>query len=416
MQVFKFGGLALIDDDSIRNAAKIIAKNIEKNLLVVVSATGKSTRLLCRYAEASYYKHDDRAKFFRIFRDNHYEILKGLSIDGEPFNRIARLIDEAAVVAANPCATYSCFFDEIISYGELVSSKILSAYLNKSGITNTWADIREILLTDNNYNAANIIFNRSREKVKKLAGHKLVITQGFIGRSEEGFTSTLGFEGSDYSATLLASFLEAEKVVIWKDVPGIMSADPRIEATARKLGSLSYEEAIEYAYAGAKVLHPKCIKPVQNKNIPLEIRSFLHPNNKGSIIQAKNGRHDQAVIIQNSNMSLVSICTKDFSFILENHLCKLFGILTNAGTAIQMLHHTAISVDICVEQENLNIDRIKDSLADNLLFRVRNGLSLLNIFNYSDQIIREKTRGKKILIENRAKNIYRVLFEPENDL
>ncbi len=415
MQVFKFGGLALQDADSIRNVSDIIAKNTANKLLVVVSATGKSTRLLFRYAESCYYKHGNESELFGKFRDRHVEILKGLSIEDEAYNTILKPINEAGELTAEQGIDFARFFDETIAYGEIVSSMILSACLRQSGIANTWIDIREILLTDNNYSAANVIHSKSRERAQELKEHQLVITQGFIGRSEEGFTSTLGFEGSDYSASLLANYLDAKKVLIWKDVPGIMSADPKSDSAAVKLDSLSYEEAIEYAYAGAKVLHPKSIKPLQNKNIPLEIRSFLQAGKKGSIIQAENTGAKKAVVIQNKEICLFKIRSRDFSFIPEEHLGEILRIFTHFGAGIKMMHQTAISADICIEQDELKISRIMDSLSDDLMVEKRSGLTLLSIFHYNDQIIREKTKKKKVLIENRAKNIYRVLFEPEND-
>lgn len=320
MEIYKFGGLALQNADSIRKVIEIIRIYEEKKLIIVVSAIGKNTRLLCRYANAYFNQKHGKDKLYETFSKNHFNIINelGLSNQYKSIQKITQLIEEIKHPETPDKEYYPRFFDSVICYGELVSSLILSTYLQRSGITNKWIDIRKALITDNKYNAAEVIHKQSMNLVKRAltTDNRISITQGFIGRSKEGYSSTLGFEGSDYTAALLANYLDAKKVTLWKDVPGIMSADPKTDKNAVMLNHLSYDEVAEYTHAGAKVLHPKTIKPLKEKKISLEVKSFLSPETQGSIIDSIDKKVKETVIIKKENQELIKSETKDASRIL----------------------------------------------------------------------------------------------------
>lgn len=416
MEVFKFGGLALQNAEAIRNVGRIIGRQKGRQLLIVVSAIGKNTRLLCRLAEASYNDTKEKDELLDLFISDHQIIMAGLDItEKDPaYAEIQGLFMSLKNQADTNDPNFKRYFDGIISHGELISSRIVSAYLQHSGIPNIWTDIRGILATDNNYTAAKIDHQKSKSLAATAFEEKgIYLTQGFIGRSSESHSITLGFEGSDYTAAVLANYLDASKLTIWKDVPGIMSADPKKETGALKLNRLSYRDVIEYAYAGAKVLHPKTIKPLQNKNIPLEVKSFLQAEENGTLITNEEQDEKQSVFVLRKNQHLIRFMSRDYSFMLEDHMVNILNICKQFNLPVNLMNHTAISMDIVTDKSE-QLKTLAGEFEDLYHIEIIPGLELHSFFNCSMQDVSEKTAGCKVLLRIQNGNACRILCKPKN--
>ncbi|RYG05950.1 MAG: aspartate kinase, partial [Chitinophagaceae bacterium] len=334
MQVFKFGGASVKDASGVKNLAEIVKNYTPNNLLIVVSAMGKVTNKLEELTWA-YIKGDENVhEIFEDVKAFHFDIINELFEDHKNpiFNDVANTFVEIEWLLeeeANDSAGY--LYDQIVSIGELVSTKIVAAYLNLAGIFAIWADARNYIQTDNNYREANVIWNKTELEIQKnlpqFLAQGIVVTQGFIGGTSENFTSTLGRDGSDYSAAIFCACLNAESLTIWKDVPGVLNADPKWFDETEKIEELSYHDAIELTYYGANVIHPKTIKPIQNKGIPLYVRSFLEPKEVGTAITNTQSPLPVPSFIFKVNQVLISIFPKDFSFIIEENLSHIFSIL-----------------------------------------------------------------------------------------
>ncbi len=413
MEIYKFGGLALQNADSIKKVADFIRNYQGEKLIIVVSAIGKNTRLLCRYAHEYFNQHDEKECLYQTFSANHLKLIKELEMNEQQdsIQKANRLIKKLKQPEIPGKQDYVRFFDSVICNGELISSLIVNAFLEKTGISNTWIDIRNALITNNKYNAAEVNHEQSKSIIKKLFlnNNRIMITQGFIGRSEEGYSTTLGFEGSDYTAALLANYLDANKVTIWKDVPGIMSADPKLDPKAIKLDELTYDEVAEYTYAGAKVLHPKTIKPLKEKQIPLEVKSFLEPEKQGSIIHdtAKTGKN--TVIIQKNEQKLIRFEAKDESFVLDNHLSGIHASFDSLNININLMHHSAIALEICTDSDPCKYQKVLEQLSKKFNISQTSNLELWTFFNCNAGIIYEKTQNKELLIGIKTKDVCKIL-------
>ncbi len=421
MKVFKFGGASVKNADAVRNVAKVI-NLYQDSLLIVISAMGKTTNALEKVVE-SYIKQDGKcfdllneSKQFHLsimnelFEDKQHQIFEDVH---NTFVEIEWEIEDA------PTREYDYVYDQIVSVGELISTKIVSAYLNSINVSNSWIDARDIILTDNSYRDARINWEETEINAqKKIApifnssSKTVAITQGFIGSSSELFTTTLGREGSDFSASIIAYCLNAESVTIWKDVPGMLNADPKWFDDTQKLTNISYHEAVELAYYGATVIHPKTIKPLQNKQIPLFVKSFVHPEEEGSVIN-DNTSKDSLIpsFIFKMNQVLISIGAKDYSFIMEDHLSHIFGVFSSHGIKINLMQNSAISFSVSVDFDAIKFPKLIEKLKKEYSVLFNDNLELVTIRHYDQKTIHRVTKNKKILLEQKTRNTARMVMK-----
>ena len=343
-------------------------------------------------------------------RQHHFEILASLLPENHfAFDSLNNLFIEIDwILEDEPPASYDFIYDQIISIGEMASTKMLASYLNENGIPIQWLDARDFISTDNNYREGKINWNVTAKningKIPNLLKNSWVLTQGFIGGTTENFTTTLGREGSDYSASVFAYCLDAESVTIWKDVPGVMNGDPNYFPDAKKIDELSYKEAIEMSFYGATVIHPKTMKPLQNKNIPLYVKSFLHPESEGTvIIENITNENSIPVLILKPDQILISISPKDFSFMDEENLENIFNLMVQHRVHFNMMQNAAISFSFCAENNAQRINPFIDELSKKYKVLVNDGLELLTIRHYNDEVVLQQTANRKIFLEQKTR-------------
>ncbi len=334
MQVFKFGGASVKDAEGVKNVAEVLKQFPNQKIAVVVSAMGKTTNSLERLAKAFFYKTENAEIILEEIKKYHLDICHHLFANS--FHPIFIELENTFVelywaIEDEPTHSFDFEYDQIVSMGEVISTKIISAYLNHVGLQNKWVDARGFIQTDNTYREGKVDFELTETLIKRdllpvFNSFNSIVTQGFIGGTSENFTTTLGREGSDYTASILAYCLNADNVTIWKDVPGVLNADPKWFSHTKKIDQLSYHDAIELTYYGATVIHPKTIKPLQNKNIPLYVKSFLKPKEEGTIIKDGEKRLNIPSYIFKIDQVLISIQPKDFSFIAEDNLSDIFDL------------------------------------------------------------------------------------------
>jgi len=411
MQVFKFGGASVKDAEAVKNVAKVLKQFPNQPLGVVISAMGKMTNALEKLAHAFFYKEDNAELLLEEIKQFHFTICKALFVsETHPiFTDLENTFVELHwAIEDEPTHGFDFEYDQIVSMGEILSTKIVSAYLNDIGINNTWIDIRGIIQTDNTYREGKVDFTLTESLVNKLLLPQLkpetiFITQGFIGGTSENFTTTLGREGSDYTASILAYCLNAKNVTIWKDVPGVLNADPKWFNHTKKIDELSYHDAIELTYYGATVIHPKTIKPLQNKNIPLYVKSFLNPKEEGTLIKDGEKRLNIPSYIFKIDQVLLSIQPKDFSFIAEDNLSDIFEMFSKHGVKINLMQLSAISFSVCCDDHTEKIKSLVSELQK--LFKVlyNSGLELMTVRYYTQDTIDLLTKNKVILLEQRSR-------------
>ena len=418
MQVYKFGGASVKDADAVRNVSTILKENNTNQKVVVISAMGKTTNELETVVNQYYAGHAEWEKTLNGVFEKHVAIMKSLYTNGNFDNAIAevkKLIDGAnEFLKHNPSRNYNYIYDQIVSLGEYISTTIVSDYANSTGLSNTLLDVKQVLFTDNAYTEGKVEFKKTEEaiqkKVNELVKTGFVITQGFVGSTPEGFATTLGREGSDYTASIFAYSLDAERMTVWKDVEGIMNADPKEFADAQFLSEITYHEAIEMTYYGASVIHPKTIKPIQNKNIPLEVRSFVNYNKRGSVISANaNTSFLPPIIIWKRGQVLLSFSAKDFSFIAEDHLSQVFATFAENRLRINMMQNAAISFSIAVDFKKEKIDNIVEQLQSEFSITRNEHLSLLTIRHYNQGIIDKLTLNKDVLLRQISRTTIQLL-------
>ena len=410
MRIFKFGGASVKDAESVRNIAVILDRFSGEELLIIVSAMGKTTNALEDLIRSAYHGLDDSKQLFEEIKAFHLQIVVELFPD--PDHEILRLAEELFAqlydqMKAFEGMGFDMFYDQMVSYGELLSTKLVSCFLNEGGFSNQWLDARGLVMTDNSYRAARIDWDETGNRIKMnimpvFNSGKMVITQGFIGGHGD-YSTSLGREGSDFSAAIFGNILEAEEVVVWKDVPGYLSADPQHYDDAVKLDKISYTEAIELAFYGAKIIHPKTIRPLKNKSIPLVVKSFMAPEEKGSVIHEDNstdGLVPSSMIKE--DQVLISISSRDVSFIAEGHLHKIFGLFTEHSIGLNMMQNSAISFSVCVDH-NQRLEKLLEELQKEFKVRYNEGLQLLTIRHYDQETINRRTKGKEILLEQKSR-------------
>jgi aspartate kinase len=417
MQVFKFGGASLKDAAGVKNVASILQRFANEKIVVVVSAMGKTTNALEDVINAHAKQMGKEQEFMELVKTRHYAIMDELfDKTDEVYAHVNDTFVEAEwVLEEPPSEDYDYMYDQIICVGELVSSKIVAAYLQKIGLKTEWLDARDVVLTDNTYREGWVIWDKTKENAQKIVPPMLersnfVLTQGFIGSTTENFTTSLGREGSDYSAAIFSHCLDAEGMSIWKDVPGVLNADPRIFDNVIKLDRLSYREAIEMTYYGASVIHPKTIKPLQNKSIPMFVKSFLDPEAPGTEISSDTEETYPPIVVVEKNQCLLHISTKDYSFVAEQHMARLFGLLAQQRIFVNSMQNTAISFTICVPTVPERIDKFIKEISDEFKVKKEENLELITIRHYTEETIDNLKKGKVVLFEERIRNTIQMVM------
>lgn len=411
VRVFKFGGSSLKDAAAARNVANILRSYKHERLVIVVSAMGKTTNALETVVEAH---AAENGKAFSILNDikaQHYRIVDELFEKGDEVYAAVNdtFVEVEWVLEEKPHENYDYMYDQIVSVGELVSSKIVSAYLNTIGLPTQWLDARDVVLTDDIFREGWVQWDETVERAEKIVQPMLekdgfVLTQGFIGSTTENFTTTLGREGSDYTAAIFSFCLDAVDMTIWKDVPGVLTADPRLFENVVKLGRLSYKEAIEMTYYGAKVIHPKTIKPLQNKSIPLYVKSFIDPAGEGTLISNEVEDNYPPMVAVEPDQCLLQISTRDFSFVAEHHISYLFNLIADLRIQVNMMQNSAISFSLCVNDVDDKADRFADRIKDKFKVMLDRGLELITVRHYQENVLDNLRRGKIVLLEERIKD------------
>ncbi len=409
IQVFKFGGSALRDVDGINRVVEILKGHRDEKLFIVVSAMGKTTDRLEEVVESYVSREQGKAmQLLDEIRNWHYEVMSAFF---EPTSEVYAQVNDSFVeiewvIEEEPQDNYDYLYDQIVSIGELVSSKIIAALLNIEGLPTHWLDARDVILTDNIFREGWVQWEetvtRCDDHVRPLlAKEGFILTQGFIGSTTENFTTTLGREGSDYTAAIFSYCLDAESMTIWKDVSGVMTGDPRLFENVLKLDRLSYREAIEMTYYGAKVLHPKTIKPLQNKSIPLYVKSFLDPTASGTFISSEVDDHYPPIVTIEQDQALVNISTRDFSFVAEHHMSQLFSIIADLRLQVNMMQNTAISFVVCFNDIDDKVDRFVELVKKEFKVNVDRDLELITVRHALPTILENLKAGKILLLEER---------------
>ncbi len=410
MLVFKFGGASVKDAEGIANLAKVVKLYAGQQLLIVVSAMGKTTNALEKLARAYADQTDEIHDLYDVIKQYHFGIIDELF---EPSHTIH---DEVAntfveidwMLEDDPQDEFDFIYDQLVSVGELVSTRIVAAYLNKEGLKAKWVDVRGYIHTDNTYREGVVQWDKTTQSIQQdippILQNDIVVTQGFLGGTSENFTTTLGREGSDYTASIFAACLGAESVTIWKDVPGVLNADPKHFTDTVKFNELTYTEAIEMTYYGATVIHPKTIKPLQNTHIPLLVKPFTDPQASGTIIKENAAMSfAKPIIIIKQNQVLLSLSAKDYSFISEDHLSDIFSCFAKNHIKINVMQTSALSFTVCFDLDEQRFDKLLLDITDYNI-KYNNGLTLITTRHYKEETLKELTLNKTILLEQLSRN------------
>ena len=421
MKVYKFGGASVKNAAGVRNLLSIVKRETGE-LVVVVSAMGKTTNALERLVSLSLAGDEElMLRQLADIKDYHFGIISELFPEGHTFlqNKLEAMFQQImhiskAAMTLRP--DYDQLYDSIVSFGEIISTRIVSYVLDREGVENVWLDMRKCLLTDNTYREARPDMARSKHSLcltMQEQPSRVYVAQGFIGGTESGNSTTLGREGSDYSAALIANMLDAESVTIWKDVPGILNADPRLFSETTLISRLTYFDAVELAYSGAQVIHPKTIRPLENKHIPLYVRPFSDPEAEGSVIQDKTDKPiDVPVYIWRKNQVLITLRAKDFSFVLEDSLNRLFEIVYRHRLKVSLIQSSAITVSVCVDKSRY-LEGALSELSNDYQVTFNEDLSLLTIRGTTPEIIAACTKGRTILLSQTTRRTARFVIKDE---
>ncbi|GFD75432.1 aspartokinase [Tenacibaculum sp. KUL113] len=401
MRIFKFGGASVKDANGVKNVAKVLQHEGTENTLVVISAMGKMTNAFEQVVNDYFYKKESLKDSLSFVEDFHQNMLNDLfSTNHEVYNKVNHLFGKlSGFMARNTSKDYNYVYDQMVGFGEFLSTTIVSAYLSEIGVENQWLDVREYIKTDGTYRDAKIDWEQTEQQIKeKVDVSKLNITQGFLG----GFgteTTTLGREGSDYTAGIFAYCLDADSVTIWKDVQGVLNADPRVFSETALLQEISYTEAIEMAFYGASVIHPKTIQPLEQKNIPLYVRSFEDVTKSGTCVgRGKKITPEVPCFIVKKNQILVAISAKDFSFMVEDNISDVFKKLHDYNLKVNLIQNSAISFSVCIEDKYNNFENFYNDLKGAYKIRAYKDTTLYTIRHFNDEAIKTiRKRGKSII-------------------
>jgi aspartate kinase len=407
MRIFKFGGASVKDANGVKNLVKVLEEVGHENTLVVVSAMGKTTNAMEKIVNCYFSDAKELNAAVQEVKEYHNGILLDLfQNDKHPvFEKVKSWFNEVqGFLARTKSPKHSFVYDQVVGYGELVSTTILSAYLNEIGIKNSWLDVRSYIKTNNSYRDAIVNWEKTQECISKGVDKKqLHITQGFLGSDDNNFTTTLGREGSDYTAAIFAYCLNANSVTIWKDVPGVLNADPRYFEETQLLNQISYREAIELAFYGASVIHPKTLQPLQRKEIPLLVKSFINPKGAGTTV-GKGITLEPLVpcYIIKKDQVLMKLSSLDFSFIVENNISELFKMLHDHKMKVDLIQNSAISFSVCVDNKFGRLQDLLNLLKSRFKVVCHEGVSLYTIRHFNSDAIASLQNGKEILLEQRA--------------
>ena len=415
MKVFKFGGASVKDADAVKNVQQILTRESDQ-LTVVISAMGNSTNLLETLVKA-YYDQDNRKwDILKDFKDYHLEIMEGLFQEKGMPQGVYELFNELEhKLKTRPSYDYNFEYDQIICYGELISTRIVSDYLNAAGLSNQWKDIRQSLKTNDTFRDAKVDWEWTDELIKEdfnFSDTRMYITQGFMGSTVTNMTTTLGREGSDFTAAIIGSVLEVESVSIWKDVPGIMSADPKKMKDSVFISELSYKEAVEMTHSGAKVIHPKTMQPLHNKGIPLLVRSFVSPDQPGTVIHKINHKIElPPIFILKENQVLITLSAKDFSIISISDIDRVVNVLMEKLIKVTLLQLSAIDLNIVADTNELDMDEVFGELSEHYQIRYNTGLTLVTIRHYTEDVLDWMVKEKDIYLEQHSRLTARMLIK-----
>ncbi|PWT70856.1 MAG: aspartate kinase [Bacteroidetes bacterium] len=420
MKVFKFGGASVNSVERIRNLLPILQTYNGQHILVVISAMGKNTNALEKVAEAFFRKNKEESiQLFEIVKKSHLDTARALlkSCLSATEERLRDFFTEVEwLLQDQPKRDFDYYYDQIVCVGELLSTAIVSAYLNENGLKNEWVDVRDIFRTDDNFRDANIDWKWTGKKTESdiiplFQISPMVLTQGFIGSTDENESTTLGREGSDYSAAVFANLLNAESQTIWKDVQGVMNADPKEFPDAKFISELSYDEVIEMAFYGAQVIHPKTIKPLENKGIPLYVKCFMDPALPGTVIHAKNVNHLPPIIVIKQNQALIHLHSKDFSFVGEKPTGELYHLFSEIKVKPNLMQSGAVTLHVCMDDKPDKIDKLAHDATSIFDVQVEKGLTLLTIRHYDEATLKSLTKDKNIVLKQQSPETVQVLMK-----
>ena len=399
------------DADSVKNVLRVLSIQGFERCLIVVSAMGKTTNALERVVEFYFNKSDYQQEIAKI-KEEHIQIARGLFDENHHvFSEIKLFFDDIeSFLRRNKSPNYNFVYDQVVTCGEMISSKILSVYLSDNEMGNQWLDARDFIKTDTNYREGVVNWEDTEKNISQLDKAKTYVTQGFIGSDENNFTVSLGREGSDYSAAIFAYCLDAKDMTIWKDVPGVMTGDPRKFENVELLSNISYEEAIEMAYYGASVIHPKTLQPLKQKSIPFFVKSFISPEKAGTKIGVSTENQLLESYILKENQVLMRISTRDFSFIAEDHISFIFRELAKRNIKVSLMQNSAISLALCLEDKFNNIDELEAELEQDFNTEIVKNVSLFTIRNARLENLDKLYEGKNVLLEQITKTTVQMII------
>lgn len=438
MNIFKFGGASVNSVERIKNMASILQHYPNQNLVIIISAMGKTTNALEKVVDAFFAHNQAQAlELFNTIKQQHLTTAKYLLVTH--YNTCEHALQifftEAEwLLHDKPVRDYDYYYDQIVPLGELFSTSIVSHYLNEVGIENTWIDVRDIIRTDDNFRDAGIDWDFTTNKIQQTINLKtndeklktkkaeqpisnnqpptsnIFLTQGFIGSTDQNESTTLGREGSDYTAAIFANCLNAQSVTIWKDVEGVMNADPKAFSNAQIISTLSYEEVIEMAYYGAQVIHPKTIKPLHNKSIPLYVKCFLNASLPGTVVLNKSVKNLPPIIVNKSNQALLHLQTQDYSFVGQGPIAFLYELMDKLKIKPNLIQTGAISVQICMDDKQEKIDALAQQASTMFEVSVQKNLSLLTVRHYNTEILNEMLQSKNLLLQQKDVQVYQGVY------
>ncbi len=416
MRIFKFGGASVKDAEGVRNLVAVLEEVGHEHTLLVVSAMGKTTNAMEKVVDSYFTDKASLALALQEVVSFHKEITGALFTNPKHpvFDQVKLLFEEVqGFLAWNKSPNYSFVYDQVVGYGELVSTTILNAYLNEAGIKSTWLDVRSLIKTDNSYRDARVNWEKTQQIVSRdVDEDNLYITQGFLGSDDNNFTTTLGREGSDYTAAILAYCLNARSVTIWKDVPGVLNADPRYFKEATLLHKISYREAIELAFYGASVIHPKTLQPLQRKEIPLHVKSFMRPKDAGTTVGKGIGLEPEIpCFIVKKNQVLMKLSSLDFSFIVEHSISEIFKLFHDYRMKVDLIQNSAISFSVCVDNRFGKLPELLNELQRKFKVVHHDNVSLYTIRHFNAEAIASLQNGREVLLEQRGKETVQLVVK-----
>ncbi|MBT8318214.1 MAG: aspartate kinase [Lutibacter sp.] len=415
MKIFKFGGASVKDAEGVKNVLNVLKHEGFKNTLIVISAMGKTTNAFEKIIDSYYNKSSDLEQHLEDVRKFHLEIISNLfEIKNHPiYMEVEQLLGKlGGFLIDNKSTNYNFIYDQIVGYGELLSTKIVSAYLNDHKLNANWIDVRDYIKTDSSYRDAKIDWEQTSVKISKINTEQLYITQGFIGSNSNQKTTSLGREGSDFTAAIFAYCLNAQSVTIWKDVVGVLNADPRFFKTTELLQQISYSEAIEMAFYGASVIHPKTLKPLENKNIPLYVRSFYSLTKNGTTVGKGHSLIPEVpCFILKQHQILISIAALDFSFMVESNLSDIFKILHNYKLKVNLIQNSALSFSVCIEDNYHNFQQFLNEMKLKYNLNYTENVSLYTIRHATQESVQEIEQKGRILLKQATKGTVQLVMQ-----